>query len=866
METVNYRQRICGIMLLTGIIFLPVAGTVHAQNPDSLIALKDTLKTDAGLDTTIFFGADRREIDIRRNIMVMYGTEAKSAWLTYKGMTLEAYKITNYGNDSLIAEGMRVQADPDSFPDGYKYVGAPVFNRTGDEPITGVKMVFNLRTEKGSVVEGRTKFEGGYYFGENITRLNEKYLQIQDGYYTTCDDEEHPHYYFRASQMKMTIGDKVVARPVVLYFSDVPVFIVPFALFPITGGRSSGFVVPSYGSSAAEGRYLRGMGYYFAPSDYMDAKVLMDFYDKSGVMFRGDARYAVRYKMSGSLSGSITRKNFSERADRRWDMRINHSQRIDPTMNLTVSGQFQSDNSFRRDFSLNRDVRATRRIYSSAFLTKQWEGTKNSITVTASREQDLVLGNVIEKLPSVNFSRSAPTYPFRRGAGTAEDGGSGRFYSTFNFSYNSSLQNNRSKTRIHEDSTFTERTRRGVQHNLNFSSPQRLFGYLAVNPAMRYREEWYNEATVKTINKNGALVTGTENGFFSRRTFTINVGANTKMYGMFNPNIGSLKSIRHVISPSIGFSYAPDFSDERYGYFRTVTDTSGNVIKYDRFEKALFGRTPSYKSKTMSLSLQNLFQVKTQSGETENKFDIANIGFSTSYNFYAARNAPKWSNLVTSVRILKFASLTLSAAHSFYEFSTGSASPPKLLYDGSAPLRKRRLLRFVNMSASTSFKLSGGKPAQKKEEAEEQPDPFAGQFADPRLLQGDPQDRFEQKSDLSRLVIPWDLQVSLNYAHSRNNPAFSSRSFRARTTFSARITKNWRVNHRANIDLLNREIISQDFEFYRDLHCWELTFRWTPSHSSRAGFSLEIRVKDPKLSDLKLRKTEYGGSAIGFIR
>jgi len=835
-----------------------------AQRPDSLgITVADIVSpVRSELDTLIDSGApERREIDLRRSISVLYGNEDNPAWFTYQDMKIEAIKITVYGEDSLVAVGMRVKADPDSFPSGYRYIGQPVFTRTGDDPLTGHKMVYNLRTKKGAIDEGRTKFEGGYYFGENITRLDQEYIQIKDGYYTTCDLEENPHFHFRASQMKMKIKDKVVAKPVVFYISDVPVFVLPFGVFPIQGGRSSGFIMPSYGQSPVEGRYLQGIGYYWAASDYFDAKMMMDFYDKSGVMFHGDARYNVRYKMNGRISGSITRKNFAEKKTRRWDLTVSHNQEIDPTLKISASGRFVSDNSFYRQFSLNRDQRAQQRIYSSARIDKRWNN--NSMTVTLAREQNLYNGNINETLPSISFRRGTPFYPFKRGAAAQGNGSSQKenFLSTFGITYNSELMNKRSKTLNQPDSSFSRKTRSGMRHNISLTSPQKLLKYFSINPSMSYKEEWFNEAIEKTLDDSGKVVSNKVHGFFTRRIYSLSVGASTKIYGMFTPKIGSLKAVRHVMTPNVSFSYTPDFSDQRYGYFATYKDAEGNDVKYDRFQESLYGATPQYKSKIMSFSLGNLFQAKTQSGDTENKFDFLSINSSASYNFLAPENAQKLSDLSSTIRIMNL--LNLSVSHSFYKYRTDQNKPPEFLYDNNKPFFSR-IIRLTRVSTSTSFSLKGGDDS-KGGKSEQPKDAFTSELAEtPEKTESE--HRFRPENELKNQTIPWDLRVSMSFSHNRFNPNNPTTVFNARADFNIQATKNWRVGYQGSYNLKEWEITYHDFSIYRDLHCWELSFNWTPSSSSRSGFFVQINIKDPKLRDIKVRKTDFGGSAIGYYR
>ena len=848
----------------TILAFISVQPAVSgAQLQDTLtVALPDTIVTQSEIDTVIRSGAPERRIyDPREKVWHLFGKESEPAWVTYRDMRIEAYSIRLFSQDSLIAEGKRVTADPDSFPGGFRVIGKPVFTRTGDNPLTGGRMVYNLRTKKGAISDGRTVFEGGHYVGENITRKDEETVLIRDGYFTTCDLEEDPHFHFRSSQMKMKIGDKVVAKPVVFYIRDLPVFMLPFGVFPIRGGRTSGFILPSYGESPNEGRFLRGIGYYWAPNDYFDGKFLTDYYDKSGFFFRSDLRYNVRYKLNGSVSGSITRKNFagSGISERRWDLRVNHSQIIDPTMRLSASGSFQSDQSFNRQFSLNRNQRANRLLYSSATLNKRWENSPHNLTVSASRSENLDKGNVTETLPTASFNRSTPVYPFKRGGGGEE-----RFYESFNFTYRSQLQNQRTKI-MKADSSFDRNTKSGIQHVFSVSSPQRVFRYLSVNPSVNLREEWYNEAVMKYYDESNTLVTETEKGFFTRRTFSSSLSANTKIYGTFNPNIGSVKTIRHVLTPTVSLNYTPDFSDPTFGYYDTAVDTAGNSVEYDRFANAMYGGTPQRRSRSMSFSLNNLFQVRRvfagEEEETEEKFDLLSFGSSSSYNFELEDDQQKWSDIVTTLRLQKFFNFNASMSHSLYKYQE-FGGPAEFIYDGGLPSLTWGFARLTRFSTSTSFSYSGGDGGRGERD---EPDPFSEDLPGSGF-QEDPQNRFFDEEGIADLSIPWDVRGNISFLYNSYNPDNVVKTVNAATTFNIKATKNWNVRHTARFDLVDREIVYQDFQIYRDLHCWELSFNWTPPGSSRAGFFLSIRIKDPRLRDIKVEKRDYGGSAIGYYR
>ena len=872
-------------LFLLIIIIVLFGNTAFAQVQDTLVTtLGDTLFTlvDTGLDSVANNGtftspinSDADSVSIVPGESITYfGTENKPAKISFEDMTIEAMKITLFlDGDSLVAEGISVPADRDTFPEGFRIIGSPVFTQEGQQPLTGSKMVYNLATKKAKILEGRTKFEGGFYYGDVITRVNSDILQIQDGYFTTCDIDKNPHFHFKSTHMKMKLLDKVVARPVILYIQNVPIFILPFGVFPVTGGRNSGILMPSYGQSQVEGRYLQGIGYYYAPNDYMDAKLEMDYYEKSGVLFRGNTQYAVRYKLKGGISGSLTRKSFGDNVERRWDLRVNHSQIIDPTTRLSVSGSFVSDGSFYKDRSFNREVRAQRFLISSATLTKRWEDSKNNLSVSLSRREDMTTGETNETLPKISFTRNTPTYFFKRDrSGSAGLTTDVPFYETLNFSYNSELRNLRSKRIVAGSDTlsqkmFESKTRSGVKHNFTIGMQAKLFTHINITPRIQYVEEWFNEAVIKRLDENKMVITGRETGFFARRTGSLTTQVQTKLYGTFNPNIGPIKSIRHEFTPSFSYSFTPDFSDPGFGYFASYLDTLGQEVEYDKFGNSLFGGTPRGETQSLGINLDNRIKIKTISGDTENTFDLMNINMSTSYDFAAPDNSRKFSDLTTSFRIIPFARLNLSTTHSFYLWDpVANRRTNTLLYDTNKSWRKKQFIQLINLRASTRFSIasSGGQVTDIEDAEEEEEDAFDDEFAAGTIIGEDPQDRFKDTNTLDMMDIPWELSGGLQFNLNRINPTDTRKFFTTSATMKIQVTENWKVEYVAQFDLIDKSITYHDFKIYRDLHCWEFRFNWTPPNSSRSGFWLEIRVKDPKLRDLRIKKTDYGGSALGY--
>ena len=112
------------------------------------------------------------------------------------------------------------------------------------------------------------------------------------------------------------------------------------------------------------------------------------------------------------------------------------------------------------------------------------------------------------------------------------------------------------------------------------------------------------------------------------------------------------------------------------------------------------------------------------------------------------------------------------------------------------------------------------------------------------------------------MQIPWNLFIGFRYALNKYNPLFPSKTFSVTPRLDFNITKNWKINYNAEFDLISKTIIYHDFTFYRDLHCWEMRFDWTPS-GARKGFFIIIKIKSPNFKDLKIEKKDYRGSVFG---
>ncbi|MDW7682224.1 MAG: putative LPS assembly protein LptD, partial [bacterium] len=391
------------------------------------------------------------------------------------------------------------------------------------------------------------------------------------------------------------------------------------------------------------------------------------------------------------------------------------------------------------------------------------------------------------------------------------------------------------------------------------NAPQKIFGWLTMGQSFSYEERWYDRYLKNSFDpETNSVSVDTVQDFAARRTFSHNLNASANIYGMFTPKIGVIQAIRHVVSPSISFSYRPNFSEEKWGNVDTFYDTTGRKIIAQRY---LDGVSTSGQ-RSLSFSVRNLFQMKTLSGEKEKKFDLFSLNFSSMYNFEA--DSLKLSNLNSSFRstIGRNLNINISANHSFYKYDSNSGRTiNQLLLGDWGAVRKLNFLRLNNFRFSASISLQGkkkraDKPVSLEPEQEEFFDEVTGEpvseqeYYDRLYEPGG--NRFEVNDRFSGLDIPWRMSLALSFSLNKYNPANPVKNYYLDINgMEVQLTKNWKINYSAHYDLETRQVVNHSFTFYRDLHCWEARLTWRPSGIAGNSYYLRINVKAPQLRDLK---------------
>ncbi len=819
----------------------------------------DTTRAASDLDTVVNYAAEKVDFTFNPRITILTG----KANVSYKTMSLIAHRIeVHWEDDMLYAEGLLDTVTRDSSEGGGDTLVWKDLPRLkdGTEVIDGKELYYHLKTRKGRIIEGDTQYDEGYCHGTTMKKVDKDVMNIRSGYYTTCDEDD-PHYYFWSRDIKLIVKDRIIARPVVLHFGPVPVMIIPYGVFPAKGGRHSGLIIPTYGESASQGRFLKHLGYYWAPNDYFDVKTMLDFYEKFGIQLTSDAYYVKRYIYNGNISGSLVNKHYSDRVENRWRMRLNHKHTLSPSASLNISGEYQSDASFSRDLDEDPVDRLKQFVKSDATLTKRWPGTPYGGSVNLSHYEVLTSGEITQWLPQVRLSRNKlPFFPQSEDADPEE----ARWFNKLYYSYRGDAKRKRwvssYKTEDNEYSKQPWRYKSGAKHDLSFTASQKPLGYFSLTQSINYSEAWFDEWLEWRQHPDWSVDSVKHEGFKARRTFSSSISLGTTLYGLFQPHVFGIEALRHKLDPSLSLSYNPDFSEPRWDYYDVFHDSTGREMFFDRFKGNLYGSTSRAERMSLGISIGNLFQYKRVRDDKELKGDLFDLQLSTSHNF--AADSLKWGDLRSMLKfspriggeddsgiaaMISRLSISLRGTHSFYDQGIDPESARRVVISQPSP----EVLRLVNFDLSVSFNLkSQGKKADRDTS---------------ETVITLPDEKIEKEPETEVIwkprPIPWDIGVSFHYSENHNDPNNITRNTTAGLKLSTDVTPNWNVSYNTNFDLDRRRVTFSSFNIRRDLHCWEGTLSWTPVGSGK-GYYLRIGIKSAQLRDVKVEKRK-GRTGIG---
>lgn len=846
--------------------------------PDSLYVAVDSNRGD--IDTIVYYIAkDSTVFDIPNKLMILTG----DAKLDFRTQHLSAHRIILDFNastltamseayDSVIASSLarrrRIIRDTSRVASR----GAPKLI-DGTTPYEGEVIIYNLKTRRGTVKLATTSMQEGYYYGERIKQVAEKTLFVENGRYTTCDAPV-PHYYFEAPKMKILSGTQILAQPIYLFIADVPVFALPFAVFPDKGGgRRSGLIAPNYSiSGTGRGYGLTHLGYYQVFSDYFDAAARSDIYTKGGYNLTLDLQYMQRYLLNSPISLNFGYGKTRYSSDAPYEGNFRTAFRvpnlvIDPVTNFSADLEFLSNNYNRNNAQNINDV-VKQNASSRASLSTSFEDLGAYLSSSYQRNQNLRTGEYQETSPSVSFGKSSPFHPF----GDPMSGEAPSIWESFAISYGGSASRTVSKSLVQRasdtlrgirgDTSFTRREQYRISHSPGISISPKL-GYISITPSVAYGEQWFIRRKTKTarivydtfygkIDTSLGFDSQYEYGLFRESNYNYGVSMATTLYGTANIGAFGLKAVRHTVQPSVSFRYSPDFSSAGLAFYRNpLLDT---MIAYNIYEED-GGYSGGSRSGAIGFGLGNNFEAKiehqvTPDSSYDEKVKLLNIGANSGYDIIQQRFSPV--SLSAYSQLGTFLSVSGSASYSWYpaKYNGGDSTERTLLALGQGILRATSI-SFSFSGSTTSSETSDGinMDSLRHLVAIESPDDERKMF-----LGGMYPGRFISIPYRPKWSINYGLSYSESYAAGRTN-----RSVLGNISIGISPSRYWNISTSMSYDFSQGKIVVPNIRLYRDLHCWEMSLDYRPSGIIR-GFNFEIRIKADQLRDIKLtrRESTYG--------
>ncbi len=735
---------------------------------DSLKVTPDSLSAKAAKQDSLVYAAD--------SIAFHYDTE----------------QIYLYGNTSVKYQSSTISAD--SLQIDLKKERAFSTGRTvmqdDDQVLIGNQVYYDVNSQTGMMYDGASKMEKGYYYGDEIRKVDVDVYDVDGGRFTTCEDP-NPDFWFWSKQMRLYRGDKIVGKPVIAYVNHMPIFYFPFMTFSIKRGRQPGFLIPEPGYNTVDGKFVRDIAFFYPYKDYADITAGMDLMERTGWTANLETRYINRYLYNGNFNYSM-KKSISDLATNYdYSVRGNHHHELGEKATIDANIDYVTN---KRIWQTSDDINQAlaQRVTSSVSYRRPL--LSSYLNFGATYTEDLINNTATINLPSGTYS--LPTRPVYE-IFTSQESTSNRtdWWTNFNYSYNVRLdhtgyltEKDRSFSDLFWDNSldstgthFLNEHHAGIKHFMGLNYNYKVKGWLNLTQGVSYGEAWMDR------DKNDVKwVRGNE--------WSANTNANFTVYGIRNiPNF-YVSTIRHIITPSASFNFSPGFPDnDKYYYFGGIGLNSG------------------IKSRSIGLSLDQKWQIKLKPKADEKPRKIDDI-FSM--------------NSRTGIDLEK-------EDHQFSDFSHNFSFKPaafekgkvKLTYTANFNISQNPYqLHWLNWKPknqyfSHTFTIAGNaKYLDYFPRASNQQ--FNAYLAKPDSANSESADRtLASKEEGWTLNLSQDMSTDRNIIHPRaNNLRFNA---------EVKVTSNWSLTYANYYNVTNSEMISQSFDINRTLHCWKLSISYT---------------------------------------
>lgn len=855
--------------------------TGKSINPDSLLTTIEKNDTISGIDSTetavehqdgmledevVYNAEDSMYIDLQEKKLYLYG----NAKVNFQNIELLAnYIMLDLGEEEVFAKGV-----PDSLG---KITSLPLFKQ-GSQTFNSDSLRYNFNSKSGIIYHIRTKEGEGFLHSETTKRHANQHIHLENGKYTTCD-ADHPHFYLALKKGIVIPNDKIITGYAYMVVADIPIKMVgiPFGFFPNTEERTSGILMPTWGDEPTRGFFLRDFGWYQVLGNYADYSIRADWYDRGSWAVRNAFGYKWRYHFKGNMGFdyALTTDNREINPEKRINYKIRWSHRQDskanPSSNFSANVNFSSS-KFDEEHSYSSRDYLNSTTSSSVSFSKRWPGTPFNLSLSANATQNRQTETAALKLPTGSFNMSS-IYPFR----SKEGSGKYKWYENVSLTYSSSFRN---ELETYNDVLFDAETwdslRNGFQHSVPLAVNFKIGKLINITPSMSYKgvlfthhkeiadDPEYDSASGKFLYDISEF-----DQFKYEHAINPNIGIsfNPKLYGMLvsSKSDSYVEAIRHVMTPSAGFSYTPDMKNiNNTSYWDTIYYNNSEGEReiadvYNWYEDEIY-RAPSSNGQSGSFrfSLNNNLEMKVRpsndtTGESKKIVLLDNLNFSTSYRPFA--DSMRWNDLrmVAGTKLFNKAfDIRINGTFSPYGLHEISGKPINEFY---IQQNGGKLLRLTNFSVNSSFTLRSKQGRGKGRDEE-----VGSDISETEIITDDI--AYEDDMDFTRgytpdsyvdFEIPWSLSVRHYWSYTKRNLNDPIISNTLNLSGDISLTSKWKIGGQMNYDIGNSEMSYTSLSFYRDLHCWEMRFSVIP-FGPRQSYSFTIQAKGSLLRDLKYEK------------
>jgi lipopolysaccharide assembly outer membrane protein LptD (OstA) len=830
----------------------------------------DTIKNDTIKNKKVFLNGKVRykaskyvKIDQKKKLITLHD----QAELYYEDVELKSGVIVlDYEKNEVYAGRLKDSAGA--------YVQYPNFKQ-GNNVVEPDSIRFNFKTKKALIWNSRSD-QGEFKIKAAITKKeNDSVYFLKGARFTTSKDVDNPEYYFQTNKVKFIPGKKVVTGLTNMVIANVPTPIaLPFAFFPMSKETSiSGLILPSYNDSNNRGFSLQNLGYYFALSDHYDLTVLGDYYTNGSYGMRFESTYAKRYNYRGNINVRFENLINSERGypdyskQNIYNIQWSHSKdtKSSPNSTFSASVNLGSSRYFQQSINqVNIGSNLNNTLSSSISYSKTFTSVPQvRMSLTATHSQNTQTEEINMTLPTLQLSVDR-MYPF-----VGKDGVRKGFFKNINLQYNLNGRN----SIVTNDSLFFKPemfrdAKIGFQHSIPLSTNFKLFKYFSASTSLNYEEVWYT----KTINKSfdveqNRVIDRTVNGFDAFRTYSLSSSVGTTIYGTFNFGENKkIKSIRHVMRPSISYGYTPSF--EKY-YDTYAADGSGNMRQYTRFENGIYGSPGLTNSNIIGFDLSNTLEAKVtdrDSTKVEAKkiMLLNNLNFSTSYNMNADGKTT-----------LAFAPVRVSGGTALLDnkmnVNFGATLDPYAIDNSGNRINVYNidnggsLFRMTSSNMTLNYAISSQSKDKTKKDKNSLSQRNGGRdddlfgtnvdLGDSRrsLFNEDDEEGEEEESEFFNSKLPWDMTFAYSLTYGNNNRENKIIGNSIMISANADITPKWKAGVSTGYDFVQKGVTFTQLRFERDLLSWRMDFNWSP-FGTNANWGFFIGIKSGVLSDIKWDK------------